>query len=109
MKKILFYILVICVIVSIFSLNKYFEKKSVIDNFETYLTTYNYQNDVLSKEARYDSKMGEYYMLVYYKKYPERRYEYYFLNNYISGVAYESGVYVKTPEYLKGTKRYKGE
>lgn len=65
-----------------------------------YLTEHDYQTDIVSKEMRYDEKLGYFYMVVYYENYPEREYEYFRYHNAIKGSASEKGVEIDTEEYL---------
>ena len=59
---------------------------------------------MLRQEIKYDSKIGTYYLEVFYKKYPDREYTYYFLNGYVVGSAMENGEIVENAEYLEDTK-----
>lgn len=83
---------------------KYSEYKLVDYRVNDYLHEHNYEKDVLSKKIKYDSTTGDYYMRVYYKKYPERTYDYFVLNNAILGIAYEHGNQIDTYEFLENTK-----
>ena len=85
MKKVLLIIsAVFLTFLLIFTAIKYIEKNSANRHFDTYLKEHSYQEDVLSQETKYDSKMGKFYIIVYYKKYPKRKYEYHYLNNSFS-------------------------
>ncbi|WP_153731057.1 DUF3139 domain-containing protein [Sporosarcina obsidiansis] len=104
MKKLILITLSIpLVILLLYTTNKFIHKKSAERNFDSYVETHGYQDDIFSQETMYDSKIGVFYIRVYYKKYPEREYEYYyFSNDYIVASAYEKGVQINTDEYLEG-------
>lgn len=103
MKKILLIMLaVLLIIISIFITVKYIEKRTVERHFDTFLKDHGYQDDILTRETNYDSKIGKFYTRVSYKKYPERTYEYYYFSEQrFFGAAYERGVAVETTEYLE--------
>ena len=101
MKKIF---LIVMVIVVWMIWYKYTEYSEVDNRINEYLDEYNYQDDVLSKEVNYDSKTGDFYMTVYYKKYPERIYEYFMSQNSIFGIAYEQSKEIETEEYLEDAR-----
>ena len=48
--------------------------------------------------------MGKFYIIVYYKKYPKRKYEYHYLNNSFFGAAYENDSEIETTEYLEDVR-----
>ncbi|MEK4024493.1 DUF3139 domain-containing protein [Sporosarcina sp. FSL W7-1283] len=106
MKKVLVILFIVLLVIgSIFLTVKYFEKRTVERHFDSYLEEHSYQNDILSRETKYDFKIGKFYTRVYFKKYPERTYEYhYFSKERFFGAAYEKGAEIETTEYLKNAK-----
>lgn len=102
MKKILLMVILLVVIGVIWY--KYTDYKEVNNRVNDYLNEYNYQDDVLSKEVKYDFKTGDFYMIVYYKDYPDRSYEYFVNNGSIFGVAYEQDKEIETEEYLENAR-----
>lgn len=106
MKKLLLIILsIILIITLIFVAVKFGEKRTVEKHFENYLKEHSYLNDISSRETNYDFKLGKFYTRAYYKKYPERTYEYhYFSRDRFFGTAYEKGTEIDTTDYLKDAK-----
>lgn len=101
-KSVIILLTILLVIVLVFVTSKFFEKRTVTRHFDLYLEEHGYQNDLLSKETKYDFKMGKFYTRAYFKKYPERTYEYYYFSEQrFFGAAYEKGVAVETTEYLE--------
>lgn len=87
-----------------FSSSKYLQYKNTSNQINEYLNEKNYQKDVLSKSMSYDSKLGYFYMVVYFEKYPEREYNYSRYKGSIEGIAFEKGVQIETTDYLEGAR-----
>lgn len=84
----------------IYGLSKFLQYTNTKEAINRYLTEQDYQKDIVSKEIRYDFKLGCFYMVVYYDNYPDREYEYFRHHNAIKGTASEKGVEIDTEEYL---------
>lgn len=103
MKRFIGFLVVIIIMILIFGVYKYSEKISVKNKFDAYIHTNQYENDVFSSEVKYDSKIGEYFVSVIYKDYPNRTYIYYFKSDYILAIPLENDVQIETKDYVKGT------
>jgi len=98
MKKKIIFILVIIVLSIV--LVKFLDYKKTVNLINDYLDGQGYQEDVLSKEVKFNSKQGTFYMRIYYKDHPNREYEYYILRGSVDATAYEQGIEIYTEDYM---------
>lgn len=102
MKKMIIFLFIIIVLSIV--LVKFLDYRKTVNLINNYLDEHGYQEDILSKEIKFNSKKGNFYMKIYYKDYPDREYEYYILRGSIDCTAYEHGIEIDTEDYMEDLK-----